>query len=309
MSLVFACVDIPPEPWVKVLKERVPNLEIEVWPDIKNPAKVEFALLWGDWGADLSRFPNLRAFLSLGAGVEHILALEHRPAHIPVVRLGDPSLQTGMVEYVLYNVLRFHRRFQQYEEQQKQSLWIEQSQMRPIKRGVGLMGLGSLGTVCAKSLVDLGFDVLGWSRRNKRINKVRVFSGEQGLNQFLSESKIIICLLPLTAKTKYILNEENMKKLPPGSFIINAARGGHLVEDDLLKLLNNGHIAGAALDVFEVEPLPKENLLWSHPKVMVTPHVAALVDLESAAAVISETIFRCRNGLPPKNVVNPMEGY
>ena len=110
-------------------------------------------------------------------------------------------------------------------------------------------------------------------------------------------------------KTKNILNEENLKKLPPGSFVINAARGGHIVESDLLKLLDDGHIGGAALDVFEIEPLPQKNLLWTHPKVTVTPHVAALVNLESAAKVISETIYCCRNGLPLKNIVDPIEGY
>ena len=309
MSLVFACVDIPPEPWVKALKNELPNLEIEVWPNVKNPDEVEFALLWGDWSADLTKFSNLQAFLSLGAGVDHILALHHRPAHIPVVRLGDDFLQTGMIEYVIFNVLRFHRNFQTYEKQQSEKHWIEQPQVSPSKRSVGLMGLGSLGTACAKALVNLGFDVSGWSRRDKKIDKVKVFSGEHGLNQFLSQSEIIICLLPLTSKTKKILNEENLKKLPPGSFVINAARGGHVVENDLLKLLNNGHIGGAALDVFETEPLPKENLLWTHPKVTVTPHVAALVNLESAAKAISETIYCSRNGLPLQNVVDLIEGY
>ncbi|MBO39499.1 MAG: glyoxylate/hydroxypyruvate reductase A [Rhodospirillaceae bacterium] len=309
MSLVFACVDIPAEPWVNALQKELPDLEIEVWPNVKNLDEVEFALLWGNWNADLTRFPNLQAFLSLGAGVDHILALDHRPPHIPIVRLGDPSLQTGMVEFVLYNVLRFHRNFQKYEKQQSETLWVEQPQVSPSNRSVGLMGLGSLGTVCANALINLGFDVLGWSRRDKEIDKVRVFSGGQGLNKFLTQSEIIVCLLPLTRKTKNILNEENLKKLPPGSFVINAARGGHIVESDLLKLLDDGHIGGAALDVFEMEPLPKKNLLWSHPKVTVTPHVAALVNLESAAKAISETIYCCRNGLPLKNIVDPIEGY
>ena len=309
MSLVFACVDIPPEPWVKALKKELPNLEIEVWPNIKNPDEVEFALLWGSWSADLALFPNLQLFLSLGAGVDHILTLDRRPAHIPIVRLGDPSLQTGMVEYVLYNVLRFHRNFQKYEEQQSKALWIEHPQVSPGKRSVGIMGLGSLGTACAEALVNLGFNVLGWSRRDKNIDKVKNFMGEHGLNEFLTQSEIVICLLPLTKKTKNILNEENLKKLPTGSFVINGARGGHIDESDLLKLLNEGHIAGAALDVFEKEPLPKENLLWGHPKVTVTPHVAALVNLESSAKVISETIYSCRNGRPLQNVVDPFEGY
>jgi glyoxylate/hydroxypyruvate reductase len=309
VSLIFACVDIPPEPWIEAIKAEVPDLDIRIWPDTGKAEDVEFALLWGRWNADLSQFPNLRALLSLGAGVDHILALPDRPANIPIVRLGDPALRTGMVEYVLYNVLKFHRRFPEYEDQQRKGLWIELSQTQPHKRTVGIMGLGSLGASCAKSLVGLGFDVVGWSRRKKSISNVGSFYGDAGLDLFLAQSEILVCLLPLTDDTRGILNEENMHKLPVGAFIVNAARGGHLVEQDLLALLETQHIEGAALDVFETEPLPTENLLWSHPKVTVTPHVAALVDFESAAAVIAETIRRSRDGRPLLNVVDPVRGY
>lgn len=287
----------------------MPDLDIHIWPDIGVPEDVEFALLWGKWDADLTSFPNLRAFLSLGAGVDHILALSDRPADIPIIRLGDPALRTGMVEYVLYNVLKFHRRFPEYEEQQRKALWIERSQTMPHKRTVGIMGLGSLGAACAESLVALGFDVVGWSRHKKSIDNVDCFHGKEGLDHFLAQSEIVVCLLPLTAETRGILNDGNMQKLPPGSYIINAARGGHLVEQDLLKLLEVGHIAGAALDVFETEPLPKDNPIWAHPKIAITPHVAALVDFESAAAVIADTVRRSREGRPLLNVVDPVQGY
>ena len=309
MSLIFACVEIPPEPWVEAIAAEIPNLDIHIWPNAGSAQDVEFALLWGKWDADLGQFPNLRAFLSLGAGVDHILGLPNRPKNIPIVRLGDPALRSGMVEYVLYNVLKFHRRFPEYEMQQRKELWIERTQTQPQKRTVGIMGLGSLGAACAQSLAGLGFDVVGWSRRQKNIGDVRSFHGEEGLDLFLAQSEIVVCLLPLTDETRRIINEENMRKLPPGAFIINAARGGHLVEQELLKLLQDGHIAGAALDVFETEPLPKANPLWSHPQISVTPHIAALVDFESAAAVIAETVKRSRDGRPLLNVVNPMLGY
>jgi len=309
VSLIFACVNIPPEPWVEAIKAEMPELDIHIWPNAGSAQDVEFALLWGKWEADLSQFPNLRAFLSLGAGVDHILALPNRPGNIPIVRLGDPALKTGMVEYVLYNVLKFHRRFPEYEIQQLKELWIERSQIQPHKRTVGIMGLGSLGAACAQSLTGLGFDVVGWSRRQKSISNVRSFHGEEGLGLFLAQSKIVVCLLPLTDETRGILNENNMCKLPAGAFVINAARGGHLVERDLLKLLEAGHIAGAALDVFETEPLPKDNPLWSHPQIIVTPHIAALVDFESAAAVIADTVRRSHDGRPLLNVVDPVLGY
>lgn len=309
MSLIFACADIPPDPWVKAIKAELPELTIHIWPDIEQPEAVEFALLWGKWDADLKRFPNLKAFLSLGAGVDHILALRERPSGIPIVRLGDPALRTGMIEYVLYNVLKFHRRFPEYEEQHRKSLWIEREQTLPFKRTVGIMGLGSLGAGCAEALVSLGFDVVGWSRRKKTINKVGCFYGPQALDLFLAQSEIVVCLLPLTADTREILNEANMRKLPRGAFVINAARGGHLVEDALLKLLDSNHIAGAALDVFEKEPLPKDHPFWFHPKVTITPHVAALVDYESASAVIANTIRRSLDGRPLLNVIDPVRGY
>ncbi len=171
------------------------------------------------------------------------------------------------------------------------------------------MGLGALGAACAEALVGLGFDVVGWSRRKKTLNKVGCFYGKQGFDLFLAQSEIVICLLPLTTDTRGILNEENMRKLPEGAFIINAAQGGHLVETDLLKLLESNHIASAALDVFENEPLPKENSLWSHPKVSITPHVAALVNYESASAVIADTIRRSLDGRPLLNLIDPVRGY
>jgi glyoxylate/hydroxypyruvate reductase A len=309
VSLIFACVDIPPEPWLEAIKARTSDLDIHIWPNVGTPEDVEFALLWGRWDADLSQFPNLRAFLSLGAGVDHILALPDRPPNIPIVRLGDPALRTGMVEYVIYNILKFHRRFPEYEEQQRKELWIERSQTMPHNRTVGIMGLGSLGAACAQSLVGLGFNVVGWSLSQKSINNVESFYGDKGLDLFLAKSEVVVCLLPLTDKTRAILNEENMRKLPAGAFVINAARGGHLVEKDLLALLESQHIEGAALDVFETEPLPKKNPLWSHPKITVTPHVAALVNFKSAAEVIAETVWRSRDGRPLLNLVDPLRGY
>jgi glyoxylate/hydroxypyruvate reductase len=309
VSLIFACVDIPSEPWVEAIHAEIPDLDIQIWPNTGPVEDVEFALLWGRWDADLGQFPNLRAFLSLGAGVDHILGLPDRPTNIPIVRLGDPALRTGMVEYVLYNVLKFHRRFPEYEEQQRKELWIERSQTQPHKRTVGIMGLGSLGAACAQSLVGLGFNIVGWSRSQKSIGDVKSFYGDEGLEPFLVESEIVVCLLPLTDETRGILDEENMRKLPAGAYIINAARGGHLVEQDLLGLLDSRHIEGAALDVFESEPLPKENPLWSHPRVIVTPHVAALVDFESAAVVIAETVRRSRDNRSLLNVVDPARGY
>lgn len=309
MSLIFACADVPPEPWITAIGRRVPDIPIHVWPEHGPPEDVEFAVLWGGYASEMAQFPNLRVLLSLGAGVDHILDAPGRPEGVPVVRLADPALKTGMVEYVLYNVLRFHRRFPEYEEQQSRKLWIERSQTLPGDRRVGVLGLGTLGAACATALADLGFDVMGWSRDRKTIDRVRCYNGDEGLPLFLEGSEILVCLLPLTAETRGILDARTLSALPSGAYLINPGRGGHLVEQDLLEALDSGQIAAAALDVFQTEPLPGSHPFWTHPRVTITPHVAALVSPESAAEIIADTIHRSRHGLPLLNIADPARGY
>ena len=309
MSLLFACAGVPPEPWVEAISGELPDIVIRVWPEYGAPEEVEYALLWGDLVHEMGRFPNLKALLSFGAGVDHILKAPEIPASLPIVRLGDPAMQTGMAEYVLYNVLRFHRRFHDYEGQQRRALWIEHAQRLPERRRIGLMGLGTLGLACAQALTALGFDVLGWSRSKKTIDTVRCFYGPDGLKPFLNQSEILVCLLPLTVETESILNHDLFAALPMGSFLINAGRGAHLVEEDLLAALENGRIAGAALDVFRTEPLPKDHPFWSHPKIAVTPHVAALVNIPTATAAIADTIRRIRTGQELIDLAERSRGY
>ena len=309
MSLIFACQDVPPEPWVTPLNKELPELEIHIWPEHGKAEDVEFAAIWGPYAREMKQFPNLKAMMSLGAGVDHILEQVDRPANVPVVRLIDPGLKTGMVEYVLYNVLRYHRRMPDYEEHQRKSLWIERSQAAPSERRIGILGLGEIGVACAVALNRLGFDVIGWSRTKKKILKVGCFYGDETLKPFLSQSTILVCLLPLTPETEGILNKVTLAAMPAGSYLINVGRGGHLMEGDLLDALDSGHIAGATLDVFREEPLGKDNPFWHHPNVTVTPHIAALSLPKTAVPVIVNSIKRIRAGLPVQGSINLVLGY
>lgn len=309
MSLVFACQDVPAAPWLAALHDVLPEMEIHIWPDVGDPQEVEFALIWGPYAREMKQFPNLKAMISLGAGVDHILDQVDRPAHVPVARLVDPGLKIGMVEYVLYNVLRFHRRMPDYDQQQAKQLWIERHQTLPSDRRIGILGLGEIGVACAKALVDLGFDVMGWSRTKKDILNVGCFYGDEALKALLGQCEILICLLPLTPETNGILGKIHLAALPAGAYLINAGRGAHVIEADLLHALNSGHIAGAALDVFQTEPLPKGHPLWSHPNVTVTPHTAALTLPKTSAPVIADIIRAARTGQDIPHKVDAKRGY
>lgn len=309
MSLIFACQDVPPAPWIRALGGELPEMEIHVWPDHGTPDAVEFALIWGPYAREMKQFPNLRAMISLGAGVDHILEQVDRPPNVPVVRLVDPGLKTGMVEYVLYHVLRYHRRMPDYEQQQRKALWIERSQSLPSERRVGILGLGQIGIACAEALSRLGFDVIGWSRTKKKILNVGCFYGDSSLKAFLGQSNILICLLPLTPETEGILNKVNLGAMPAGSYLINVGRGGHLVEPDLLEALDSGHIAGATLDVFREEPLGRDSPFWHHPNVTVTPHIAALTLPQTAVPVIADIVNKVRAGKKVPGRVDDRRGY
>ncbi|MBT5049176.1 MAG: glyoxylate/hydroxypyruvate reductase A [Rhodospirillaceae bacterium] len=284
-------------------------MEVHVWPDFGAPEDVEFALIWGPYASEMKQFPNLKAMISLGAGVDHILDQVDRPPHVPVARLVDPGLKIGMVEYVVYNVLRFHRRMPDYRQQQEKQLWIERYQTLPSERRVGILGLGEIGVACAQALIALGFDVLGWSRTKKDIHKVGCFYGDEALKAFLGQSEILICLLPLTPETNGILGKIHLAALPAGAYLINAGRGAHVIEADLLEALGSGHIAGAALDVFQTEPLPKGHPLWSHANVTVTPHIAALTLPTTAGPVIADIVHAAQAGKPIPHRVNAKRGY
>lgn len=255
-------------------------------------AAVDYALVWAPRPGQLAKLPNLKLIFSLGAGLDHLDGDGVLPPGVPVIRMVEAQLTAGMTEYVVYHALRFHRAMPDYDAQQRRGEWRELPQAPAAERRVGILGLGVLGGASARALAALGFDVAGWSRGRKCIDGVDSFAGDAELPAFLARTDILVCLLPLTRATAGILCAANFARLPAGAFVINAGRGRHLVEDDLLDALGRGHLAGAALDVFATEPLPAKSPLWAHPRIAITPHAASKTLPASSARFVIEHIRR-----------------
>ena len=312
MALLFSSINDDADRWRNVFKRELPDLEFRVLSpegaDIGNPADIAYVLTWQPKIGAFKNLSNLEYIFSLGAGVDHLMN-KKLPKKIPIVRLMDPELTRGMSEYILYWVLHHHRRMGDYEYSSRQVKWKQFPQANTTKRSIGIMGLGVLGVDAAQKLVSLGFKVSGWSRNQKKISGISTFNGKKGLPEFLGHTEMLICLLPLTPKTKGIINSETIRMLPRNSIIINVARGGHIIDNDLLQALDNGHISSAVLDVFHHEPLPHDHPFWKHPKISITPHIASLTIPETAALVVVENIRRIRKGQLPRPIVDPKLGY
>lgn len=308
MALLFLSRDDPADAWRDELWRRMPALDVRIWPDAGDPAAIEAALVWRPPPGELRRYPNLKAVLSLGAGVDALVADPTLPA-VPLVRMVDPSLTRGMREYVLTAVLRHHREFDRCARAQKAKAWAYAFPPRAADRRIGVMGLGELGRSVAAMLAGHGFPVAGWSRTAKDVEGISSFAGEEGFGPFLARSDVLVCLLPLTGATRGILNASTFGHLPKGAFVINVGRGAHLVEDDLIAALETGHLAGATLDVFAEEPLPTASPLWDQPDVLITPHVASYCDPRTAAEGVADNLGRLARGEPLLNVVDRARGY
>ncbi len=295
--------------WQRALRACAPDLTVYDWPYDGDPAAIVFALVWAPPRGELRRYPNLQAIFSIGAGIDHLASDPELPDGVPVVRMVEPGLTAGMVEFVLLSVLTHHRFMLDYAAQQRAKVWREISQIAASQRRVGIMGLGVLGSAVADALAALEFDVAGWSRGPKERPGVATFHGQAGLAPFLARSDILVCLLPHTAETDGLLDAFAFAKLPRGAALINAGRGSLVVETDLLAALASGQIGGATLDVFRQEPLPPESPFWSHPRVILTPHVASMTIPESAAAAVIANIRRLRAGRPLEHVVDLRRGY
>jgi glyoxylate/hydroxypyruvate reductase A len=255
----------------------------------------------------------LKAVFSLGAGVDHILS-EPKLPDVPLVRVVDPNLTMRMSEYVCLHVLMHHRQQRHLDEAQKAGVWSDRPQWAASAMRVGVMGMGELGRDAAEKLVDLGFQVNGWSNSRKQVDGVTSFAGQGELDAFLAKTDILVCLLPHTPATEGILNRDLFRKLagdgPMGApVIINAGRGKLQVEADIIASLDAGELGAATLDVFETEPLPADSPLWTHPKVTVTPHNAADSEPEALCKYILNQIKTFESGGELQNVVNKTAGY
>lgn len=290
------------------LQDNMPDIDFRKYPDIGNPDDIEYAIIWRPQKGSLQHLPNLKLIFTISAGVDGIIYDDTLP-DVPIIRNTDPVLTTGITEYVIYNVLRYHRHFHIFDRQQQQKIWKQLPQIKPQHRVVGFMGLGAMARSGAQHLTALGFQVRGWSRTAKVIDGVTTFHGKDQLHNFLSTTQILVNLLPLTDETRGILKATLFAQLPKGAFVINAGRGPHLVEADLIAALDNGHLAAASLDVFDTEPLPEAHPFWVHPNITVTPHSAALTDRTATAHAILAQIARFEQGEIPSPLVERKRQY
>jgi glyoxylate/hydroxypyruvate reductase A len=302
LNLLFASTIEPAERWLPLLERALPRDRIFLEPR----EDIDVALIAAPPRGTFGRMPNLRLVQSLWMGVEKLLADPELPRRVPLARMVDPGMVAAMSETVLAHVLDWHRHFWTYRLWQREAKWRQRRQFMAQDRRVGILGLGELGTDAAGKLLALGFRVCGWSRRPKNVPGVHCSTD---LNEILSMSDAIVCLLPLTAQTRGILNKEAFARVRKDGCLINVARGGHVVVPDLLAALDSRHLAHAYLDVFDEEPLPAGAPLWTHPGVTVTPHIAALTEPRTAVPAIVENIERVRRGETPLHLVDFAAGY
>ena len=309
MAILFKSIPASQARWRPYLTAAWPQRDLRYWPEIGDKAAIDYALVWHPEPGLLASLPNLQLIVSLGAGIDHILRDPQLPPNVPILRLVDPHMTDAMCEYIALQVLRLHRRDVDYRAQQAAAEWREHPQKNAAERTVGILGFGTLGEAAGRTLRALGFDVAGWSRSAKEAPGFTTFAGTAGLDAVLARSEILVCLLPMTPETEGILNGDLFARLPRGAAIVNAGRGRHLVEADLLAALASGQLSAAVLDVFRDEPLPPAHPFWRHPRIVVTPHVAAETHPPTAAAIIAAAIEDFAAGRPIPNLVDRERGY
>ncbi|HEX2566252.1 MAG TPA: glyoxylate/hydroxypyruvate reductase A [Burkholderiales bacterium] len=302
MNILFASLVEKAEEWLPRLQQALPQDRFFAEPR----SDIEIALVATPPSGTFEKLKGLKLVQSLWMGVEKLLEDPAIPPHVPLARLVDPGMVGAMSETVLVDVLDWHRHLYRYRAYQQERRWYRHRQLLASDRTVGLLGLGELGSDAARKLRALGFNVAGFSRRPKQLPGVHTSTD---LDSVLEMSDAVVCLLPLTPQTRGILNAARLKKIRKGGCLINVARGGHVVTDDLIAALDSGQLAHAYLDVFEPEPLPAEHPLWRHPGVTITPHSAALTDPRTALPKIVHNIECVRRGEPPLNLVDRSAGY
>ena len=295
--------------YIEEMHRLEPHLQIREWPDVGSPGEVDIAMVWKMPHGELAKFPNLKLIISMAAGVDHVLSDPDRPKGVPIVRVTDPHMARSMGHWFLMNILRLHRETAHFDTLRAEKIWPPEIAFDTDAISVGILGLGYLGTHVAQMLKAVGLRVQGWSRTQKNLDGIQSFSGKVGLDQMLSNTNYLACLLPNTPATEGIMSRNCFNKMPRGSYVLNAGRGSQLVEADLLQALDNGQIKGAALDVFETEPLPRDHPFWTDTRILMTPHHAAEVFLPAAAQTFLKNIYSIRNNQPLTGLVNEELGY
>ncbi len=295
--------------WVSKIKAADPAIDLRVWPENDLYDDIDFILTWQPPPGELQKYPNLKCIASLGAGVDHILDDPNLPPDVPITRIVHSSMAQSMSEYVIMSVLDHIRLSNFHWRQQALKKWKMKIPLLASDTRVGILGLGQLGGDAALKFVSLGFPVSGWSRTPKILEGVKTYSGKAALPDLLRTADVLICMLPLTPATRGILCRTAFEMLPAGAYVINVARGAHLVEKDLLDMLATGHLAGACLDVFNNEPLPSEHPFWKHSAITITPHITSLTNPKAVIPQIIENYHRVMAGKPIKFLAARNRGY
>ncbi len=312
---IAVSIDLEPnEPWVSALTEalaaRFPGAHVEMWQPgaMQGEQRADYAVVWRPPQQLIDEQPQLKVLFNVGAGIDAILRMKLPPA-LQIVRLEDAGMGVQMAEYVTHAVVRHFRELDVYERGQPARSWAHRRPKERVDFPVGVLGLGVLGARVAQALRHFEFPVFGWSRTPRDVPGVHCFAGKDSLNDFLAETRVLVCLLPLTPDTTDILNRDTLGRLKPGGYLVNVARGAHLVEEDLIALIDSGHMAGAALDVFRTEPLPADHPFWDHPKITVTPHSSARTLMGDSIVQITAKIDAIERGQAVSGTVDRARGY
>ena len=298
MHILFACPHHDPDAWVPLLQAAMPGCRISVWNPEGPPSGAQAALVWRPPAELFAHETGLHTLFNLGAGVDALLKMPEIPPHVRIVRLEDAGMAVQMAEYALYALLRVARDFEAFDQAQARQHWDTRDGTRQADWPVGVLGLG-----------QVGYPVAGWARTPREIPGVEVYAGREALPDFLARTRFLINVLPLTPDTQDILNRDTLSRLLPGAHLVNVGRGEHLVEEDLVAMLEEGEIAGATLDVFRTEPLPADHPFWRDPRVHVTPHIAARTLRDESIAQIAGKVAALMRGEAITGVVERGRGY
>lgn len=294
--------------WIDALQAALPSATIRLW-QANDTAPADYAAVWKPVPGMLGNRTGLKAVFNLGAGVDGLLTLPDLPRDIPVIRIDDAGMAVQMAEYVTYAVLQHFRDFDRYAAQARNAHWEKLPPRNKSACRIGILGMGVLGTRIAHSLIHFDFPVCGWRRNNAATSPITTYHGKDGLSTLLAQSDVLVCALPLTPETHGILDHNAMAQLPQGAYIINIARGEHVVEQDLLYMLDQQHVSGATLDAFTEEPLPTSHPYWHHPHIHVTPHISAMTVIDASALQVAQKITALQSGLAVNGIVDLVRGY
>ena len=280
-----------------------------VWQEDVEAAPCDYAVCWAPPAGMLPALKHVKAIFLTGAGADGIMKFGAELPDVPIVRLGDAGMAVQMAEYVMFALMRYYRRFDDYIPQARRGVWQQLPQYKREEFSVGIMGPGVLGSRVIEAVRQFGFPVRTWSRSPKQIEGAQSFHGRAQLEPFLRGTRVLVCMLPLTQDTTNILDKAHLSMLPQGAYLINVARGAHIAEPDLLALIKSGHIAGATLDVFRHEPLPAPHPFWEEPRIIITPHISALTLRTESIQQIADKLRAFERNEPIADVVDRTKGY